>query len=159
MRRFVLILPLILILALAGCATGTQAQPGVVPSGQAAVTVTFDFQKQSGNVSNQFAVWIEDADGNYIKTLYATRFTAIGGYKNRPDAIPVWMEKSGLTDMSGVDAITGATPPSGALKYFWPGIYADPHAETMAMLEQADSVAYILKNIPDEITRPPDIKD
>ena len=42
-------------------------------------------------------------------------------------------------------------------EFFWPGIYADPHAETMAMLEQADSVEYIIKNIPDEITLQPDV--
>lgn len=45
------------------------------------LTVTFDFEKQSGYASNQFAVWIEDVDGNLINTLYATRFTATGGYK------------------------------------------------------------------------------
>ena len=44
-------------------------------------------------------------------------------------------------------------------EYFWPGVYADPHAETMAMLEQADSVAYIMRSIPDMITRPPDAEE
>ena len=41
-------------------------------------------------------------------------------------------------------------------EYIWPGIYANPHAETMTMLEQADSLEYIIKNIPDEVTLPPD---
>ena len=83
------------------------------------MTITFGFQKQSGYASNQFAVWIEDADGQYVKTLYATRFTVKGGYKNRPDSIPVWVEKSGIANMSDVDAITGATPQSGILAYIW----------------------------------------
>ncbi|MDR3271199.1 MAG: DUF2271 domain-containing protein [Peptococcaceae bacterium] len=83
------------------------------------VTIAFDYQNQSGHASNQFAVWIEDADGRYVKTLYATRFTANGGYKNRPDSIPVWVEKTGLADIENVDAITGATPKSGTLVYTW----------------------------------------
>jgi len=41
-------------------------------------------------------------------------------------------------------------------EYFWPGIYATPHAETMAMLEQADSLEYIIKNIPNTVTLPMD---
>ena len=85
------------------------------------LTVTFDYEKQSGHGSNQFAAWIEDADGKLIKTLYATKFTAGGGYKNRPDSIPVWVEKSGLASLqkSDVDAITGATPKAGNLSYDW----------------------------------------
>jgi len=42
-------------------------------------------------------------------------------------------------------------------EYFYSGIYAAPHAETMAMLEQADTIEYIFKHIPDRVTLPPDI--
>jgi hypothetical protein len=86
-----------------------------------AVTISFDYAKQSGHASNQFAVWIEDAAGECVKTLYATRFTAEGGYRNRPDSIPLWVERSGLADMSDerIDAITGATPKTGPLEYVW----------------------------------------
>ena len=42
-------------------------------------------------------------------------------------------------------------------EYFYPGIYTSPHAETMAMLEQAKSVEDIFKHIPDKVTLPPDI--
>ena len=44
-------------------------------------------------------------------------------------------------------------------EYFWPGIYAVPHLETMTMLERADSLEYIIKNIPDEVTLPPDVEE
>ena len=83
--------------------------------------ITFDYEKQSGYASNQFAVWIEDADGTLIKTLYATRYTANGGYQDRPDSIPTWVEKSGLAEMAEteIDAIAGATPKAGALAYTW----------------------------------------
>lgn len=80
-----------------------------------------DYEKQSGYASNQFAVWIEDMDGGYIDTLYATEFTADGGYKNRPDSIATWVSKSNLAGMEkpDVDAITGATPQAGSLSYDW----------------------------------------
>ena len=85
------------------------------------LVITFDFVSQSGYASNQFAVWIEDLEGNFVKTLYATRYTANGGYRNRPDSIPTWVRKSNLADMSKseVDAITSATPRSGTLSYLW----------------------------------------
>ncbi len=111
---------MIFLISLSACKNDNkQAETPTPESGS--LTVTFDFEKQSGYASNQFAVWIEDADGNFIKTLYATRFTANGGYKNRPDAIPTWVEKSGLASMpkNDVDAITGATPKAGTLAYTW----------------------------------------
>jgi rhodanese-related sulfurtransferase len=85
------------------------------------LSVSFDYVKQSGYASNQFAVWVEDMDGNHVKTLYATRYTADGGYRDRPDSIPLWVEKSGLSSLTNdeVDAISGATPKAGTLSYTW----------------------------------------
>ena len=85
------------------------------------VTVTFDYEKQSGYATNQFAVWVEDMEGNYINTLYATKWTAQGGYKNRPDSIALWVDKSDVASMqkSEVDAIAGATPKTGSQSYAW----------------------------------------
>ena len=44
-------------------------------------------------------------------------------------------------------------------EYFWLGIYAKPHAETMTILEQAKNLDDVLKNIPDKITALPDISE
>lgn len=87
------------------------------------VEISFNYAKQRGVASNQFAVWVEDAQGNYIKTLYATKFTAAGGWKRRPLSLPQWVKRSNLAEMgkAQVDAITGPTPKSGALKYSWDG--------------------------------------
>lgn len=41
-------------------------------------------------------------------------------------------------------------------EYDWCGIYCNPHRETMKMLEEADSIAYIMEHIPDMITEAPD---
>ena len=87
------------------------------------VEVRFDYARQTKMASNQFAVWIEDAQGRYIKTLYATKYTAAGGWKRREQSIPLWVRQSNLAEMSAtqIDAISGPTPRSGALSYTWDG--------------------------------------
>jgi hypothetical protein len=104
------------ILARTGLFAQTASSPGTVE-------ISFTYTRQSGFASNQFAVWIEDAQGRYVKTLYATRFTAEGGYAIRLESIPDWVKKSRLADMSKtqVDALTGATPKTGLLSYRWNG--------------------------------------
>ena len=116
---FATVVFLILFALFCSCTDGNQSEPPSFESGM--LTITFDYEKQSGSASNQFAVWIEDMNGNYINTLYATRWTANGGYKTRPDSIAMWVEKSELESMkkSEVDAIAGATPKAGNLTYSW----------------------------------------
>lgn len=85
------------------------------------VEISFPFTKQDGVASNQFAVWIEDDEGNFVKTLYVTDFTARGGYKNRKESIPTWVKKSNAaeTPRADLDAVSGATPQTGNLTYTW----------------------------------------
>jgi hypothetical protein len=92
-------------------------------SGARGVEVSFTFTRQGGFGSNQFAVWVTDAEGSYVKTLYATRFTASGGYAKRPQSIPDWVRQSGLAGMgkAQADALTGATPRTGSQTYRWDG--------------------------------------
>ena len=124
-RKLILAVTLILfMISLYACNADNTAQEtnkneNIIASDK--LIITFDYEKQSGHASNQFAVWIEDMDGKYIKTLYATKYTAKGGYKNRPDSIPEWVEKSGLASMqkSELDVIAGATPKAGTLSYTW----------------------------------------
>jgi hypothetical protein len=49
--------------------------------------------------SNQYAIWIEDMDGNYIDTLYVTRYTAGEGYRRRPKSIRNWVAAANPRDM------------------------------------------------------------
>jgi hypothetical protein len=85
------------------------------------LTITLDYERISGHASNQYAVWFEDMDGNYINTVYATGWTAKGGFKTRPDSIKLWVEKSGIAAMPDyyIDAVSGATPKSGTQTYTW----------------------------------------
>ncbi|MCL2215189.1 MAG: DUF2271 domain-containing protein [Treponema sp.] len=90
---------------------------------QTAAEITFTFTRQSGSASNQYAVWIENAQGQLVKTLYATRWTANGGYRSRPSSIPVWVKLSDLANMSRsqIDAVSSATPRTGTVTYAWDG--------------------------------------
>ena len=90
---------------------------------QAAAEVSLTFTRQSGAASNQFAVWVETAAGQYIKTLYATRWTAAGGWQRRPTSIPVWVSRSALSEKTRgqVDAVSGATGQTGRRTFVWDG--------------------------------------
>jgi hypothetical protein len=112
MKRILVLCALLMVWGL----TGAAAQ-------QAAAELTFSFTRQSGFATNQFAVWIENSQGAHVKTLYATRFTADGGWKKRPTSIPLWVKQSSISGMNKaqVDALTGATPKNGTLTYRWDG--------------------------------------
>ena len=90
---------------------------------QPAVEISFSFTRQSGAASNQYAIWIEDARGQHVKTIYATRWTANGGWSRRPASIPVWVRQSGLSAIPRelIDTVSGATPRTGSLTYTWDG--------------------------------------
>lgn len=85
------------------------------------VQISFPFTKQDITASNQFAVWIENAKGDFIKTLFVTDFTASGGYEQRSEALPAWVERSGIKSKisSNIDAFSGATPTTGAQEFSW----------------------------------------
>jgi hypothetical protein len=85
------------------------------------VTVSYQWTRIQSHGSNQIAVWIEDTKGKLICTLFATRFTATGGYLKRPVSLSEWSEKSDLKNASKqeVDAVSGATPSSGKQTLTW----------------------------------------
>ncbi|MDF7799454.1 hypothetical protein P4C99_08255 [Pontiellaceae bacterium B1224] len=72
----------------------------------------------------QVAVWLEDAAGNYLETVYVSGKSATGNYsggKNRrPGALPVWSHARGIKSADGlfmpdadsavVDGLSAATP-------------------------------------------------
>ena len=94
--------------------------------------VSFNYQRQAGPGSNQYAVWIENEQGEVVKTLFVTSFTTKGrtrggeqpmhGYIKRPACVPTWVKAAKanvLTDQQ-LDAVTGATPQaSGTQTFTW----------------------------------------
>ena len=92
-----------------------------------AVELSFLYTRLAGSASNQYAAWIEDAQGQYIKTLYATRWSANGGWRlgegRRAASIPIWARQSNIGSRSReyIDAISSATPRTGTVTYTWDG--------------------------------------
>lgn len=74
----------------------------------------------------QVAVWLEDADGNYIRTLYVTsraekRSWIFSPKDGRPESLPVWYCASGENpaksggEKTALDAVSSATPKGGVI--------------------------------------------
>ena len=95
------------------------------------VEVSFEYERQQGGGSNQYAVWIENEQGDVVRTLFVTAFTSKGrsrdgqparrGYTFRPACVPTWVTHAKAADMSDaeIDGITGATPQSGRQTFVW----------------------------------------
>ena len=94
--------------------------------------LSFQYNKQPGPGSNQYAVWIENAEGQVVKTLFVTEFTAKGrsrdgskpqrGYTYRTSCVPTWVKHVGADNLTDeqMDAFTGATPAeSGVQTFTW----------------------------------------
>ncbi|AJA48443.1 hypothetical protein CPAST_c23730 [Clostridium pasteurianum DSM 525 = ATCC 6013] len=71
--------------------------------------------------SNQVAVWIEDSNGNYIRSIYASNYTASGGYKQRSEALTEWIKKSKWENASKseIDTVSSATQSPGNITLIW----------------------------------------
>jgi hypothetical protein len=90
--------------------------------------VSFNYQKQAGPGSNQYAVWIENEKGEFVKTLFVTSYTTKGrarggeqakrGYIVRPACVPIWVKTSKAEEKTDqqLDAVTGATPQSSGIQ-------------------------------------------
>ena len=87
-----------------------------------AVGITFDFKRMSTMASNQLAIWIEDEDGDLVKTIFVTDFSgARRGYRNRDTSLSHWVAKVNPEELSdtAIDAISGATPQVGKQSFVW----------------------------------------
>lgn len=90
--------------------------------GASGIRISFDYQRMSTIASNQFAVWIENNDGEIVRTLFVTGFTGVRrGYRNREMSLPRWVSAAAPDTMTdeALDAVSGATPQEGELEYVW----------------------------------------
>lgn len=98
------------------------ASESASPSGEtlpasATATVSWTFASSGGRSRNPYmAVWIEDADGNFVKTL-ALYHKANGD--NWLDTLSSWYASSG-----GTDTTTSGTVPAGSFTTVWDGTTA-----------------------------------
>ncbi len=65
-------------------------------------------------IAPQTAVWIEDENGNYLKTIYISGFAA--HVKETQMNLPRWAEKSKFRD---IETVTGASINCGEHKFYW----------------------------------------
>ena len=91
--------------------------------------VTISVGAGEGWKGPQLAVWLEDQNGRYIKTLYVTKKASalswlFGPKEGRPESLPVWYHASkhdskkyaaqnSSPDKKEIDAVTSATPKGG----------------------------------------------
>lgn len=85
------------------------------------VLISFKYEKQFKLASNQFAIWIENENGELIKNIFVTKFTAADGYSKRKESLSTWVKRSNVKNYSKekIDSISGATPKSSSLTYLW----------------------------------------
>ena len=78
-------------------------------------------KKEEVTPSVCMAIWLENEDGTYVKTLYASDWLAYGGY-TMEGICPTWVEKAGwVTNETELpDAISGATPSFGPGERIFP---------------------------------------
>ncbi|MCF7918431.1 MAG: DUF2271 domain-containing protein [Candidatus Cloacimonetes bacterium] len=65
-------------------------------------------------IAPQTAVWIEDINGNYIKTLYISSFAAF--VKEKQEHLSQWADKS---KFEGISAVTSASIDCGKHIFYW----------------------------------------
>ena len=94
------------------------------------VEVSFNYERQDGPGSNQYTVWVENAQGDVVRTLFVTSYTTKGrargdeelvrGYIKRPNCVPTWVKTVKANDLSDeeLDVFTGATPQSNGVQTF-----------------------------------------
>lgn len=110
-----------LLLAVAPAAAPAAAEEANRPLGT--VTISYELHRIPSIASNQLAVWIEDPNGQLVKTLFVTWFTGKGGYERRPDCLPLWRKAAGVEGppTEAVDAVTRATQQPGRRTVVWDG--------------------------------------
>lgn len=123
MKKIKLLLGALLLIIIS---TGTNAQKA------STLEITFDYSKQPGPGSNQYAIWVENAQNEVVRTLFVTSFTTKGrardnqktdrGYRFRPTCVPTWVKHIDADKQTDnqIDGYTGATPQeSGLQKFVW----------------------------------------
>jgi len=137
------ILIVVTAIALSACSTGSlKKQSGAPEENTTIVTnpkgkgpeIVVDLKKGESFYYPLFAIWLEDADGKYIQTLYVAKAVGTGLFKyarqegnkwiseekRAPQTLPYWAHKRGIKATDGLfvpdaktpvpDAYTGATP-------------------------------------------------
>jgi len=140
------IIILIIIIAAAACSSATMKKKKPAPEQKTVINsnvdgkgpgITIELTRGESFYYPLMAVWIEDAEGNYIQTLFVPVSVATGVFKyakpeknkwisapkRTPQILPYWSHKRGVKASDGLympepqnpvaDAYSGATPVKG----------------------------------------------
>jgi hypothetical protein len=93
------------------------AAPGVL-------RIDYVFERQARSASNQYAIWVETADGAYVASVFATSWIAHGGWNRRPMSMPDWRAAAGWAEASDalVERVARPVPDSGPQTLYWDGL-------------------------------------
>jgi hypothetical protein len=86
------------------------------------VTIQFTWTRIPGPGSNQVAVWIENENGVFVKTIFVTDYTTRRqGWKIRRRSLVNWAKAADLKNkpQPDIDAMACATPKAGRLSLVW----------------------------------------
>ena len=111
-----------LLVLFAGCSMlGMKAEKSSQET-KGSVTIGFTLTRISGRASNQYAVWIEDEDGQLVRTLFVTDYMARKqGWKVREQTLITWQNIADVKNIpqKDIDAVSGATPQAGRQSIVW----------------------------------------
>ncbi len=136
MRYFFYILPFLMISCITQKVTDSETIELSTNPGGKGNSLVLEFVKGTSHNHPSMAIWAEDLEGNFIETLYVTRFVATGTYEHgevspgnwsnkpgparRPATLPYWAHKRGIQAADGLyipspenplpDALTSPTP-------------------------------------------------
>lgn len=106
-------------------APGEVLRPAVETHGH--VVFTMDWQRQGTRDEDQFALWVEDMDGKYLRTVSVTHRSANAAWDGKApekDELPHWREMvraQNLSQYKDVTVMGVDTPPTGKVTYVWYG--------------------------------------
>ncbi len=103
-------------------AVGLSAAAFAQSTGAGSVTISYSFSHLPRIASNQLAIWVENEQGAFVRTLFATSFAAKrAGWKMRPQTLPTWIKAANVPSLpqKDVDAISGPTPRNGRHSVSW----------------------------------------
>jgi len=86
------------------------------------VTITYTLSRISGRASNQYAIWIEDESGRFVRSLFVTDYMGRRqGWKVRQQSLVTWAKAADIanTPQENIDAVSAATPQAGNQSLVW----------------------------------------
>ena len=130
---------IIALLAIAAIASAKKPKTEIIPEASYGVknvgtSITIQFEKGKEHNHPLFAIWLADANGKFIQSLYVSKSIGTGVFEHadrktgkwqtgeiqRPATLPYWAHQRGIKNEFGtymptprqpeVDAYTGATP-------------------------------------------------